>query len=132
PNLVAMFLQGDMSLGGGGKTLPGGELALGDTLLPLVAGEICLDYLFAVKPVLDLRAVDHDATLVPLARWLGSVFGGRVQIVQGAGRRGVSWFEVIARVVEHLVFGTGVPGGLIGFDDAVDDPAVAPFGDLPF
>src|SRR5690606_25312291 len=110
-------------------------LAVGDICLPLLAPELVLDDLGAVEPVLDMRAVDQDTSLVPFAGRPCDVLCGRAHNVVPGGRSDEAVLSIrVAGIVEDLVFRPGFPGSfiLLGDVDTVNHPAVSALADPPF
>src|SRR6187549_2327166 len=96
-------LDGEVTLRGKPEVRELPELARRDLRLPVRARKLIFDDLPAVEPVLDVRAVDDDACLVPLAVWLDDSCGRRVQPEVGGGRGQPVLAVRCVGVVEELV-----------------------------
>ena len=108
------------------------ELARLDLRLPVGTPERVLEQLEVVQPVLDVRAVDDDSRLVPLADRLQVSGRGGIQRVRGAGRCEPRLVVGRFGIVEELVFRRAPVDVVVLFGAAIEDSAVAAFGNLPF
>src|SRR5262249_38314537 len=66
-DLVAVVLEGDLTLFQGAELLEFPKLAPGHPALPVAAAELERHHLLAVEPVLDPVAVHHNPPVVPRA-----------------------------------------------------------------
>src|SRR6185295_8822790 len=100
-------LQPDVAAPGASELRPRVELRRLDLGFPVAAPQLVLDHFDVVEPVLDVRAVDDDARLVPLADRLQMPRRRRIQAV-GRGRAGEARLVVLGLVVvEQLILRTG-------------------------
>lgn len=125
PDIVAVVLKCDVSVGLGSEAVVLGEFAFGDTVFVILRIEIEFKESYAVEEVKDVIVFDDDACVVELSDGFGDFFRGWfVEGVATAEGGGLGWFFAVAGVIEYLEFGAGHPGCGFVFGYAVHDSGV--------